>query len=263
LDLVAFDIETTGFTTDDEITVAGFALEMGARVFVQTNGQPAGAIEQEVRDAAAQHVQVSVHESESDLLEAMTAFVAGRLVERDVLLVAYNGETWGGGFDLPFLRTRLASHGLAWPFTDIPYGDLLPVITDRFNTTVPDPDADPAADPNPGANAADLDIDPGEQKDGINDDAAVEGCDDDSETVTRRGLAAVYEVLCDGRFGEIDPFADSAEAVTAFDEGRFTALVLHNVADILRTRALGRLAQRYCSKSDFSVKSLTAVHDAE
>ena len=62
---------------------------------------------------------------------------------------------------------------------------------------------------------------------------------------------------------ELDPFADSAEAVHAFEAAQFTELVLHNVADILRTRALGRLAQRYCSKSDFSVKSLTAVHDAE
>ena len=39
LDLVAFDIETTGFTVTDEVTVAGFALEMGARVFYQTGGR--------------------------------------------------------------------------------------------------------------------------------------------------------------------------------------------------------------------------------
>jgi hypothetical protein len=32
---------------------------------------------------------------------------------------------------------------------------------------------------------------------------------------------------------------------------------LHNVADVLRTRALGRVAERYCSTSEFKVKSLT------
>jgi len=34
-----------------------------------------------------------------------------------------------------------------------------------------------------------------------------------------------------------DPFADSAEAVTAYEDGRFGDLVVHNVADVLRTRS--------------------------
>jgi len=34
LDQVAFDIETTGFDVDDEVTVVGFALPLGVRVFV-------------------------------------------------------------------------------------------------------------------------------------------------------------------------------------------------------------------------------------
>jgi len=55
----------------------------------------------------------------------------------------------------------------------------------------------------------------------------------------------------------VDPFVESAEAVTAFDEGRFADLVAHNAADVLRTRDLGRLAQWYCSKSEFTVKSLS------
>ena len=146
LDIVAFDIETTGFTAADEVTVAGFALEMGARVFYQTGEQQPGNVERAVRDESAHNVHVSVHESEHELLESMAAFVTGRLAERDVLVVAYNGETWRGGFDLPFLRTRLAAHDVAWPFTDVAYGDVLPVITDRFNTTVPDPDAGRATD---------------------------------------------------------------------------------------------------------------------
>ena len=83
-----------------------------------------------------------------------------------------------------------------------------------------------------------------------------------AEQVTRRDLDGVYETLCDGQVGDLDPFADSAEAVAAFAEARFVELVLHNVADILRTRALGVLAHRDCSKSDFAVKSLTAAHDA-
>lgn len=38
LEFVAFDIETTGFDIDHEVTVAGFALPLGCRVFVQAPG---------------------------------------------------------------------------------------------------------------------------------------------------------------------------------------------------------------------------------
>ena len=158
-------------------------------------------------------VNVSTYAAERELLVAVSEFVAERISD-DMLLVAYNGEKWGGGFDVPFLRTRYAQHGLAWPFVDVPYADVMPVVTDRFNTTV--------------------------------------------DGTEKGGLVTAYDVLCDGPYGDLDPFDDSAEAVTAFEEGRFGALVLHNVADVLRTRALGRLAERYCSKSEFDVKSLSS-----
>ncbi|QSG02905.1 ribonuclease H-like domain-containing protein [Natranaeroarchaeum sulfidigenes] len=214
LEQVAFDIETTGFDVDDVVTTVGFAVPMGVQVFVQSGEQEAAqleaAVEAEVPDTL---VNVSTVASERELLVAVSAFVTERFRDSDTLLVAYNGEKWKGGFDIPFLRTRYAQLGLDWPFEDVPYADVMPLITDRFNTTV----------------------------DG-------EECG---------GLVTTYDVLCDGSYGELDPFDDSAEAVTAFEDGRVDALVLHNVSDVLRTRALGRVAERYCSKSDFNVKSLT------
>jgi len=171
LELVAFDIETTGFEVSDEVTVVGFAVPMGVRAFVQTDGRAAPDVEAAVRDRVESHVQVSTHESERVLLEAVGAFAADRLVGNDVLLVAFNGELWRSGFDLPFLRTRLSRVGVEWPFREMPYADLLPVVTNRFNTT-----------------------------------------GDDGES--RSDLAGVYEVLCDGQYSDLDPFADSAEAVT-------------------------------------------------
>ncbi|QDX41173.1 hypothetical protein [Salarchaeum sp. JOR-1] len=213
LEQVAFDIETTGFDVDDEVTVVGFAVPMGVRVFVQTGGRSAVDVEDVVEEATETLVKVSTHQSERALLKAVAGFVEERLCDEDVLLVAYNGERWNGGFDLPFLRTRYAQLDVPWPFVDVAYADVLPLVSDRFNTTV---DGDEHGD-----------------------------------------LAAAYEVLCDGAYGDLDPFADSKEAVAAFDDGRFGELVLHNVADVLRTRALGRVAEQYCSKSEFSVKSLT------
>jgi hypothetical protein len=61
----------------------------------------------------------------------------------------------------------------------------------------------------------------------------------------------------------VDPFDGSEAAVAAFENGWFAELVLHNVADVLRTQALGRVAERYCSKSDFGVKSLTPTRAGE
>jgi hypothetical protein len=59
--------------------------------------------------------------------------------------------------------------------------------------------------------------------------------------------------------GTVDPFGESSEAVDAWETGDFEAVVLHNIADIRRTRALMDVAERYCSKSDFSMKSLEPV----
>jgi hypothetical protein len=214
LEQVAFDIETTGFSVDDEVTVVGFMVPMGVQVFLQTGGRSASGVEASVEaDVSETLVNVSTHASEGELLGAVSEFVEQRLCDSDLLLVAYNGERWRGGFDLPFLRTRYAQLDVPWPFVDVAYADVMPVMTDRFNTTV---DGDECS-----------------------------------------GLADAYTVLCDGSDGELDPFAESQEAVAAFEDGRFAALVLHNVADVLRTRALGRVAERYCSKSEFRVKSLT------
>jgi len=117
---------------------------------------------------------------------------------------------------LPFLRTRFAVHDIPWPFIDIPYADLLPLVKKLFNTT--------------------------------------------RNGESNNDLPTAHELLCPA-FGDppTDPFDDSGEAVTAFEEGRYEELVQHNVADIVRTRQLGRVAQWYCSKSDFSLKSMTPV----
>jgi hypothetical protein len=48
-------------------------------------------------------------------------------------LTAYNGETWNGGFDLPFCRTRFLQHEMDWPFRDVAYADMMQIV-DRFDT---------------------------------------------------------------------------------------------------------------------------------
>jgi len=211
LDTVAFDIETTGFAVDDQLTVVGFDADIGSQIFLNTGGRSCPSdLEAQVNEELNPSVSVSVEESEQFLLNEMSSFGESTLAHRDVKLVAYNGERWGGGFDLPFLRTRLCYHDLDWPFTDLPYIDAMDVFETRFNTT--------------------------------------------EDTLT-----GVYEELIGTRLTGLDPFADSEEAVEAWEQGEFEPLVLHNVADIRRTRALMQLAERYCSKSHFTMRSLDPV----
>lgn len=68
-------------------------------------------------------------------------------------------------------------------------------------------------------------------------------------------LVGVYDELV----GEdhCDPFADSGSAVSAHEQGDWTPLLLHNLADVERTRELAALAGRYVPKSDFKMKNLS------
>jgi len=211
LQTVAFDIETTGFGVDDRLTVVGFDSDLGSQVFLNTGGTPYPTdLESRVNDDLRSSVSISIHETEEELLSDMTAFVRSTFTHQEVKLVAYNGERWNGGFDLPFLRTRLCSHQIDWPFTDLPYIDAMDVFETRFNTT--------------------------------------------EDTLT-----GVYDELIGNDLSGLDPFAASNEAVEAWEHGEFEPLVLHNVADIRRTRELMRLAERYCSKSHFTMRSLDPV----
>lgn len=135
---VAMDIETTGFGATDRVTVLGFALPLGCRVFLTTDGRTvdADALERRVGATVGTTVQLSVHDTEPALFAAIETYVTESLVDRAYLLVAYNGERYRGGFDLPFLRTRLALTDQPWPFGDLPYADLLPLVRHRFNTVV-------------------------------------------------------------------------------------------------------------------------------
>ena len=208
---IAFDIETTGFSTTDQLTVVGFDAEIGSRVFLNTDGSVCSQdIEQRVNEQLVTPVTLSVHDDESMLLDAIKTFVDASIAQRDVKLVAYNGETWNGGFDLPFLRTRLSHHEREWPFAELPYIDVMEIFSSRFNTS-------------------------------------------------ENSLGGVYEELVAAGHGAVDPFGESSEAVEAWRAGNFEAVVLHNIADIRRTRALMDVAERYCSKSDFSMKSLEPV----
>lgn len=203
----AFDIETSGFGTDAVVTVAGIASDTGAHLVLNTADRPAAAdrLEATLDDAVAPPTQVTVTTTEADLLAELHALATTHLKDGQHYLTAYNGETWNGGFDLPFLRSACVRCDVAWPFGHLPYVDVYEVIQ-RFDT--------------------------GEVTD----------------------LVSAYDTLIGN--DHCDPFSDSEAAVDAFENGAWTELLLHNLADITRTYELAQLASRYVPQSDFGMKSL-------
>lgn len=132
---VAFDIETSGLDADAVVTVAGFSHELGHWLFLNTAGRDADkerAVQALESDASAP-ISLEIVHDERTLLKTLTAFVAERLNGDSHYLTAYNGETWNGGFDLPFVRSACLRNDVAWPFDDIAYSDMMEVM-ERFNT---------------------------------------------------------------------------------------------------------------------------------
>lgn len=209
----ALDIETTGIEPDDQITVIGVDLPMGSRLFLHTDGRtyPATATDR-LREEFGGVVTVTTTESEQELLAAFGSFVSERFGNRqdeEFKFAAYNGETWNGGFDLPFIRTRCRSHEIAWPLCG-PYVEVMEVIDSRFN-------------------------------------------------VSKASLETAYAELVGEGLNERDPFEESAAAVEHWRDGAFESLLAHNLADIRRTRELVRVAEQYCSRSHFSMRSLDPI----
>lgn len=204
---VAFDIETSGFDSDSIITVAGLAHQLGDFLIVNTDGRRVNRTEirQTMELHSGQHLDLAVCPNERTLLETLREIGDEHLNGDRHYLTAFNGETWKGGFDLPFLRTACVKSGITWPFPDMAYADMFAIV-DRFNT------------------------------DDVQD------------------LVGVYDHL----IGEetCDPFNDSIEAVNAFENADWEALLRHNLADIHRTREIALLAGEYVSQSDFQMKNL-------
>lgn len=212
----ALDIETTGTAPDDQITVIGVDIPMGSRLFLNTGGREyAEATSQSLASEFESVVNVTACDSEHSLLTAFHEFAIRRFGRAgpddtdEFKFAAYNGETWNGGFDLPFIRTRCREHDVEWPLQG-PYIDVMTVVGDHFN-------------------------------------------------VSGKSLETTYGELVGEGLNERDPFADSGAAIQSWCDGDFESLLQHNLVDIRRTRRLVPVAERYCSSSHFSMRSLNPI----
>jgi uncharacterized protein YprB with RNaseH-like and TPR domain len=133
---VAFDIETSGFDKNAVITVAGLVHEMGEILLLNTGGRYAdhGRLTRALSPhSAGEALELRIVKREPALLNTLHEIAHDRLDDDRHYLTAYHGETWNGGFDLPFVRTACVSHGIEWPFPNLAYADVLDVV-ERFDT---------------------------------------------------------------------------------------------------------------------------------
>lgn len=278
MDFVSFDIETTGFLANDVITTFTVADGETYNAWVNTNGAECDASStiEDIRETTGLSVSIQFASSEEELLSSVHDFIRASYSSDSTVFVAYNGERWKGGFDIPFIRTRCVLHNLPFPLKGYSYTDAQEVFGDkgRFNTTTTVDGvfiddlrrsdlvdfatfAGVSANGNMDEIAARFPDDPSAEIDGFDGslkEAFTEWCDERSmerPTHTYRDLCGVHSVLVGGEAGSYDPFTDSVEAVEAYEKENFQSILLHNIADVERTNDLADLMVKYTPKYEF------------
>lgn len=283
---IAWAIETTGFSAHNEITVSGFLRppapdsldEPEVLIYFNTAG---GLASDESIDELTRHIEEAYGgpvtlfpcESETDLLAGMERFVTSNMDFRKERLVAYDGEKWHvsykgdrrDGAALPQLRTRCIRNDAGWVFDGVPFTNLSELAQYSLNNQPLDPsqmsyqelidfgqslgigrfrteDVD-------GLPREDLIYKLNEQGFSEHDlEAWNETRDNPESRVSLTTSIGVGGLLIDWAEEEdFDPFDDGGKAANAFVDRNFEDLILHNIANLVRTSQLASLITEYAS----------------
>lgn len=288
--IVPFDIETTGFCSDDIITT--FIVYDGAtyQIWLNTDGGTVETttIEESVcSQAELENIALRTCSDESELIQSVTKFTTETLSQLDTVITAYNGERWRSSFDVAMLRNAsLRAGGVTLPFAGFSYFDLQPIFDkhSRFQATEPDITAVKMDNLKEFCIAHDL---PVGQKNGsklVHSNATKtdiiekinesEHTDEEvlswlksrfnsiSATKQQKDQVGVHKSIIKGVLGiteetymenEFDPFEDSKNAVTKFYNEDWVDLILHCLADVKKSKELAELAVAYVSPDDFEI----------
>lgn len=235
---VAWDIETTGFAWSDQITVSGFWLPNNtAELIINTNGTTLerSTVEKRLTDSSGGvSVSVTTAADENELLRSMQEFLFERFDTQYNRLIAFNAESWKGGFDLPFLRTRCIKHDTEWVFDGLHFADLWEPLKKRLNTTHVAFGGSTSINSLTGAHELLL------------DDPHTTISPDTDETMEHSWYQDV----------QYDPFEDSGEAVACYNRNNLFPILQHNLADVHRTWEIGELVRAFVSSKDITTKKL-------
>lgn len=237
-DNVAWDIETTGFAWDDEITVSGFWFPGGhADLILNTNAVQADTDHYEQRlteVSGGVPVTVTTTGDETELLNEIGRLLFEKFDREYNRLIAFNAESWKGGFDLPFTRTRCFENGVDWVFSGVKFADLWDALKKRINTTHTAYGGSTSINSLTGAHRI------------LFSQSEV------PESVLPKGTET-YRLYRDC---EYDPFDNSGNAVSKYSENDFLPILQHNLADVHRTWELGELVREFVSSKDITTKNL-------
>lgn len=187
---------------------------------------------------AALHPDISatVHicAGEQELLRQQQELVFDRFDRDYNRLVAFNADSWQGGFDLPFLRTRCFRLDEPWMFSGIQFADLWEPVKKRLNTTHVTK-----------GRSTDINSLVGSHKTLFQDDhTPLDSIPDTPDT------HPWY------RTNPYDPFRDSGSAVYCYNNDDYLPVLKHNLADVHRTWELGELIRQYVPSKDITTKKL-------
>ena len=282
-DIVAFDIETTGLTAGDTLTTITALRDSEYSIWINASESydvDYDQLENEITTRSgvdSENVTLYVADSEEAILESFTSFTDNLNVS-DVYPVAYNGEVWKGGFDLSFLRTLMFKYDMeTQPFEDLWYIDMYPIFDKgRINTTAPSiTDRDFTKSDHHQfkkyVREESMPMVPLERHEYTFQDirdfyAEYQERLDISHLPTTQftDLVNVHRVLTvevqemnetEYDAANFDPFADSYEAVTAYENGEYADVILHNMADVKKTFELSGFLN-YVPDSDVEMKKL-------
>lgn len=300
LDFAVFDIETTGLCAADGDIVTTVVMYHNDtyNIWFNTDGDSTDAITEEDITADVDEVDsvsLNVWANETELFNAINRYING--VENlyneeepssdgafndNTVLTAYNGETYRGGFDIPFCRSRnLMSNATTWMFDGVWYADSYDVFVKQglFNTTHQDTIELSSFTMNEIYDFADdagitytnsmnktpliehISSAPEYSQDRLI--TWIESSEDmELPTSNAESLDEIHELLFENgsftgmEYSGFDPFEESSEAVEAYDNGNYVDIIKHCLSDVVRTVNLTDAMVTYAPQKSYRPKTL-------
>ena len=224
---IIFDIETTGFTVQDKFVCSVF---------------------------------YNMQDFEVDLSIPSLSKTLSNLTSKhkNILLVTYNGENYRGGFDFPFLRTKMLMNysDAKWIFKGIPHLDIYPLFDNRFNTK--HPVVKPPAGNTPAqiikGIANENDVDYQNKNQALSELKELEDVDwlgyERKTEVSKTDNQSVYQLFFDPK-GE-EEYIDGEQVPELYEQKEIKEIIKHCKNDVKRTGKLYELIVDYAPDWEIS-----------